>query len=182
MPPYRKPKIGSVIVHSIFDRTLFVLGRALTVAVPAGLLIWIMANVTVGNNSLLVLCSEFLNPFAKIIGLDGVILLAFLLGFPANEIVVPIMIMTYMHTNHLIDISNLEELKNLLVMNGWTFITAICTILFSLIHFPCSTTCLTINKETGSWKWTILAFLIPLLIGIIICFFVNQILSHLIII
>lgn len=177
LPPYRKPKFLSVIVRSIFDRTLFVLGRALLIAAPAGILIWILANVTINGDSLLIICSNFLNPFANLIGLDGVILFAFILGFPANEIVVPIMIMTYMHTNHLVDLSNLEELKNLFINNGWTFITAICTILFSLIHFPCSTTCLTIKKETGSWKWTIIGFLLPLVVGIIVCFFVNQILS-----
>lgn len=180
LPPYRSPKIGSILIHSILDRTLFVLGRALVVAIPAGILIWTMANITINGNSLLLICSDILNPFAQFIGLDGVILLAFLLGFPANEIVVPIMIMTYMHTNHLVDLSNLEALKNLLIDNGWTWVTAICTILFSLVHFPCSTTCLTIKKETGSWKWTILSFFIPLTLGILICFFTNQIIRFLI--
>ncbi|MBS7021291.1 MAG: ferrous iron transport protein B, partial [Firmicutes bacterium] len=148
LPPYRKPQIGKVIVRSICDRTLFVLGRAIVVAAPAGLLIWILANTNLGGVSLLTTCSNFLDPFAKVIGLDGVILFAFILGFPANEIVIPIMIMTYLSTGVMTDMSDLVQLKDLLVSHGWTYITAICTILFSLLHWPCSTTCLTIKKET----------------------------------
>lgn len=174
LPPYRKPQFGKVIVRSIFDRTLFVLGRAISVAIPAGFLIWIMANVQVDGLSLLTHVSSFLDPFAKLIGLDGVILLAFLLGFPANEIVVPIMIMAYMSSSYMMDMDNLFTLKELLVANGWTWITAVCTMLFSLIHFPCATTMLTIKKETGSWKWTALAFLIPTITGILVCFLVAQ--------
>lgn len=174
LPPYRKPQFGKVIVRSIFDRTLFVLGRAISVAIPAGFLIWIMANVQVDGLSLLTHVSSFLDPFAKLIGLDGVILLAFLLGFPANEIVVPIMIMAYMSSSYMMDMDNLFALKELLVANGWTWITAVCTMLFSLIHFPCATTMLTIKKETGSWKWTALAFLIPTITGILVCFLVAQ--------
>lgn len=174
LPPYRKPQFGKVIVRSIFDRTLFVLGRAISVAIPAGFLIWIMANVQVDGLSLLTHVSSFLDPFAKLIGLDGVILLAFLLGFPANEIVVPIMIMAYMSSSYMMDMDNLFALKELLVANGWTWVTAVCTMLFSLIHFPCATTMLTIKKETGSWKWTALAFLIPTITGILVCFLVAQ--------
>lgn len=169
LPPYRKPQFGKVIIRSIFDRTLFVLGRAITVAIPAGFLIWIMANITINQESLLTICANFLDPFAQVFGLDGVILMAFLLGFPANEIVIPIMIMAYMQTGSISEFNNLIELKTLLINNGWTWITAICVMLFSLMHFPCSTTCLTIKKETGSWKWTIISFLIPTIIGLTIC-------------
>lgn len=172
LPPFRKPQIGKVIVRSIFDRTLFVLGRAIVVAAPAGMIIWLMANVNVDGMSILTHCSHFLDPFGKLIGLDGVILMAFILGFPANEIVIPIIIMAYMCTGNMIEMDNLNELKQLLVNNGWTWLTAVCTMLFSLMHWPCSTTCLTIRKETQSMKWTILSFAIPTVIGIIVCFLV----------
>ena len=170
LPPYRRPQIGKVIVRSIFDRTLFVLGRAVAVAAPAGMIIWLMANVTVGDASLLAHCSSFLDPFAQMFGLDGVILMAFILGFPANEIVIPLIIMAYMANGSLLDMSNLAELKSLLVDNGWTWLTAACTMLFSLMHWPCSTTCLTIRKETQSWKWTAVSFLVPTVTGLCICF------------
>lgn len=176
LPPYRKPQIGKVIVRSIFDRTLFVLGRAVIVAAPAGLLLWILANVAIGDISLLQYVSDFLDPFATIFGMDGVILTAFILGFPANEIVVPIMIMIYMSQGALVDYSTLDELKGLLVANGWTFITALSTILFSLMHWPCSTACLTIKKESGSIKWTVAAFLIPTIVGLTVCFIVSNVL------
>lgn len=172
LPPYRRPQIGKVIVRSIFDRTLFVLGRAAAVAAPAGLIIWVMANVFVGDASLLAHCAAFLDPFAQLIGLDGVILLAFILGFPANEIVVPIIIMAYMATGSLTDMSDLTQLHTLLVNNGWTWLTAVCTMLFSLMHWPCSTTCMTIKKETQSLKWTLISFAVPTGIGIIVCFLV----------
>ena len=170
LPPYRKPQIGKVIVRSIFDRTLFVLGRAVVVAAPAGLIIWIMANITVGDLTLLAYCSGFLDPFAKLLGMDGVILLAFILGFPANEIVVPIIIMAYMSSGSIMELDSLAQLKQLLVDNGWTWITAISTMLFSLMHWPCSTTCLTIKKETQSLKWTAVSFLAPTIMGMIACF------------
>lgn len=172
LPPFRRPQIGKVIVRSIFDRTLFVLGRAAAVAAPAGMLIWAMANVHVGGASLLSHCSAFLDPFAQLLGLDGVILLAFILGFPANEIVVPIIIMAYLASGTIVDMSNLMDLKALLVDNGWTWLTAVCTMLFSLMHWPCSTTCLTIHKETQSVKWTLISFAVPTVIGMIVCFLV----------
>lgn len=172
LPPYRRPQVGKVIVRSIFDRTLFVLGRAVTVAIPAGLIIWIMANVTINGATLLAHCSGFLDPFARVFGMDGVILLAFLLGFPANEIVVPIILMAYLAQGSLVEMSDLTSLKLLLVENGWTWVTAACTILFSLMHWPCSTTCLTIRKESQSWKWTAAAFLIPTACGLFLCFLV----------
>ncbi|MDD4124726.1 MAG: ferrous iron transport protein B [Eubacteriales bacterium] len=170
LPSYRKPQIGRVLVRSIFDRTLFVLGRAAMVAAPAGLVIWMMANITIGDTTLLLHCSGFLDPFGRLLGMDGVILMAFILGFPANEIVIPIVIMTYMASGSITEPDNLSELKRLLTDNGWTWITAISTMLFSLMHWPCSTTCLTVRKETQSLKWTALAFLVPTLTGIIICF------------
>lgn len=173
LPPYRKPQIVKVIVRSIFDRTFLVLGRAIVIAIPAGLIIWLMSNITFNDISLIRYCSDFLEPFAKLIGLDGVILMAFILGFPANEIVIPIIIMTYMETGMLVEIEDLAMLKILLVDNGWTLTTAICTMIFSLFHFPCGTTCLTIKKETGSWKWMMLAIIIPSAVGIVCCLLVN---------
>ncbi|MFA5657940.1 MAG: ferrous iron transport protein B [Oscillospiraceae bacterium] len=169
LPPYRLPQVGKVIVRSIFDRTLFVLGRAVCVAVPAGIIIWIMANVSFGGDSILLICSNFFNPFGKFIGLNGVIILAFLLGFPANEIVIPIIIMAYSCAGSLTEYETLGELKTLLVSNGWSSITALCMLIMVLFHFPCSTTCLTIKKETKSLKWTIVSFLLPTLTGIILC-------------
>lgn len=169
LPPYRKPQIGKVIVRSVFDRTLFVLGRAVCVAAPAGFLIWIMANITIDNISILNHCATFLDPFARLMGLDGVILISFILGFPANEIVIPIIIMAYMAQGSLIKMDNIFAMKELFINNGWSWITAVSTILFSLIHWPCSTTLLTIKKETGSLKWTLLAAAIPTVIGISIC-------------
>ncbi len=170
LPPYRKPQIGRVIVRSIFDRTLFVLARAVVVAAPAGLIIWLLANIYVGDISILTHCAGFLDPFAKLLGLDGYILMAFILGFPANEIVVPIIIMSYMATGNLLELDSLDQLKELLVTNGWTWVTAICTMLFSLMHWPCGTTCMTIKKEAGSLKWTAVSFLVPTITGMIICF------------
>lgn len=169
LPPYRRPQIGKVIVRSIFDRTIFVLGRAVAVAAPAGLVIWLLGTVQISGIPLLTLCADFLDPFASFIGLDGVILLAFILGFPANEIVVPIMLMAYMSEGKIVEYESLDTLKHLLVDNGWTLTTAVCTLLFMLCHFPCSTTCMTIKKETGSLKWTAAAFFLPLAVGIVIC-------------
>ncbi len=170
LPPYRTPQIGKVILRSICDRTLFVLGRAAAIAAPAGMVIWLFANIMIGDVSLLSHCATFLDPFARLLGLDGVILLAFILGFPANEIVVPIMIMAYMSTGSILEMESLSALKSLLVANGWTWTTAVSTMLFCLIHWPCSTTCLTIRKESGSIKWTALAIAIPTVIGMAVCF------------
>ena len=169
LPPYRRPQVGSVIVRSIFDRTLFVLGRAVAVAVPAGLLIWIMANVTAGGTSLLELCASFLDPLAGLMGLDGVILIAFLLGFPANEIVMPVIFMAYLSQGTLMEPGSFAAMKTLLLSHGWTWMTAVSMLLFSLFHWPCSTTLLTIHKETKSLKWTALAALLPTAAGILLC-------------
>ncbi len=175
LPPYRKPQISKVITRSIFDRTIFVLGRAVVVAAPAGLIIWIMANITIGNISILSHCASFLNPFAKLIGLDGYIIMAFILGFPANEIVLPIIIMSYMSKGSLLQLDNLYQLRELLINNGWTWLTAACFIIFTLMHWPCGTTFLTIRKETQSWKWTIVSFLVPTLTGSLFCFIITTI-------
>ncbi len=177
LPPYRRPQIGKVLVRSILDRTIFVLGRACIVAAPTGMLLWLLANLHVENQSLLHHISAFLDPFAQCFGMDGTILMAFILGFPANEIVIPIIIMTYLSEGSLTEITELSTLHSLFVENGWTIKTALCTILFSLFHFPCSTTVLTIRKETNSWKWAFLSMLLPTAAGLSLCFLVNLIAS-----
>lgn len=173
LPPYRRPQVGKVIVRSLLDRTIFVLGRAVVVAAPAGIIIWFLANTHTGDSTLLHTFTGALDPFARLFGLDGVILMAFILGFPANEIVVPIIIMTYMAAGSITELDTFQ-LKALLLDNGWNTTTALCTLLFCLLHFPCGTTCLTIRKETASWKWTAAAFAIPTLCGLIVCFLVAQ--------
>lgn len=169
LPPFRKPRVGQVLVRSILDRTLFVLGRAVSVAAPAGAVIWLTANITVGGASLLAHCTGFLDPFARLFGLDGVILMAFILGWPANEIVLPVMLMAYLATGSLVEFDDLAALGALLTDHGWTWLTACCTMLFSLFHWPCSTTCLTVYKETGSVKWTALAIALPTALGLGLC-------------
>ena len=173
LPPYRLPRIRSVIIRSVIDRTLFVLGRAVVVAAPAGIVIWLLANIYVGDSSLLHHFTSFLDPFGKAIGVDGVIIAAFILGFPANEIVVPIMLMCYMSSGMLTDYTSLSQLHDVLTDCGWTVQTALCVIILCLFHFPCGTTCLTIKKETGSLKWTVLAFALPTATGIAICLLIN---------
>ncbi len=175
LPPYRKPQIAKTLVRSLFDRTLFVLGRAVAVAAPAGLVIWIMANVTVNDITLLSWCSGFLDPLGKLMGMDGVILMAFILAFPANEIVLPIIIMTYLAKGTITDTENVMVVRQILIENGWTWLTALCTMMFSLFHWPCSTTVLTIKKETGSFKWTVLSILLPTVIGVTLCIAINLI-------
>ena len=169
LPPFRKPRVGEVVVRSVLDRTLFVLGRAVAVAAPAGAVIWLMANVTLGDASLLDRCTGFLDPFARWFGLDGVILMAFILGWPANEIVLPVMLMAYLSTGSLVEFDDLAALGQLLTQQGWTWLTAVCAMLFSLFHWPCSTTCLTVYKETGSVKWTALAVVLPTALGLGLC-------------
>lgn len=169
LPPYRKPQIGKVIVRSIFDRTLFVLGRAIAVAAPTGIIIWIFSNISIANISILAHIANFLNPFAMILGLDGYILTAFLLALPANEIVLPIILMSYLGQGTLVSLEDTNIIGNILIQNGWTMLTAINVMIFSLLHFPCSTTLLTIKKETSSWKWAIASFIIPTICGIIVC-------------
>lgn len=171
LPPYRTPQFGKILVRSIFDRTLFVLGRAVSIAIPAGIIIWLFANINISGISLLTHVANFLDPFAKLMGLDGYILTAFILALPANEIVLPIILMSYTAGGSLMQIDDLSNISNILISNGWTILTAINVMLFCLMHFPCSTTLITIKKESGSLKWTALAFLIPTFLGIIACMF-----------
>lgn len=174
LPPYRRPQFITVFTRSLLDRTLFVLGRAAAVAAPAGLILWGLANLQIGDASLLSHFTGFLDPFARVIGLDGVILVAFILGFPANEIVLPIALMCYQAGGSLVEYESLSSLYAVLAANGWTACTAVCTILFSLCHFPCATTCLTIYKETKSVKTTLFAIALPTAVGIVLCFLVSS--------
>ncbi|MDE6539310.1 MAG: ferrous iron transport protein B [Ruminococcus sp.] len=175
LPPYRKPQFTKVLIRSIFDRTIFVLARACTAAAPCGLLIWIIANVHFGNGTILSAIANFLDPFATLMGLDGVILLAFILGFPANEIVFPIILMTYLAQGSLVEMSDTVQIHSLLTEHGWNMTTAICMMIFTLFHFPCATTCMTIKKETGSLKWTALSFALPTVTGVLLCMAVNAV-------
>lgn len=170
LPPFRRPQIGHIIYTSLIDRTLFVLGRAIVIAVPAGVITWIFANVMIGDLSLLNHMAQILDPVAFWIGLDGFILLAFILGLPANEIVIPILIMCYMSTGSMLELDSLTEMKTLFLDNGWTILTALNVMLFSLLHFPCGTALYTIKKETGSNKWTLLSAVLPTVIAIGVCF------------
>ena len=181
LPPYRKPQFGKILVRSIFDRTLFVLGRAISVAAPAGLVIWLLANIGINGESLLSIIANFLNPFAKLMGLDGYILTAFILGIPANEIVLPIILMCYLKGGALVNIEDTVQIGQILIQNGWTMLTAINVMLFTILHFPCATTLLTIKKETGSWKWTLLSFVIPTICGIILCMATNLVYNVLVV-
>lgn len=178
LPPYRKPQIGQIILRSVLDRTIFVLGRAIMTAAPVSLLIWIFANITVSSQSILQWISGFCHPIGTLIGLDGVIILAFLLGLPANEIVLPVALTAYLGAAALTDYNSCNDLYNLLLAHGWTLQTAACFLIFTLFHAPCATTLLTIYKETGSKRWTFLAFLLPTLIGVTLCALINGI-SHL---
>lgn len=175
LPPYRRPQIGRVVYTSIIDRTIFVLARAVIVAAPAGVITWILANIYIGNLSVLGHVVTFIDPFAKFIGLDGYILMAFILGIPANEIVVPILIMAYLSTGSMMDFQSLDSLRDILLSHGWTYLTALNVLLFSLLHWPCATTLLTIRKETGSAKWTLFAAAMPTGIAIVVCFITTSI-------
>ena len=173
LPPYRKPQIGKIVIRSIFDRTLFVLGRAISVAAPAGLVIWLFANIGIQGQSLLTILANFLNPLAQLMGLDGYILTAFILGIPANEIVLPIILMCYLQGTSLVNMEDTFVIGEILRQNGWTILTAMNVMLFTVLHFPCATTLLTIKKETGSWKWSFISFLLPTVCGIILCMITN---------
>lgn len=177
LPSYRRPKIVSTLVRSLLDRTIFVLGRAVLSAAPAGLLIWLLANVSAGDVTLLARLSTFLDPFAQVLGLDGVILLSFILGLPANEIVVPIMMMCYLSSGTLTEVAGLADMKALLVSNGWTELTAVCSLVFMLFHWPCATTLLTVRRETDSLRWTVLAAILPTALGMSLCALINLLFS-----
>ena len=169
LPEYRKPQFGKVIVRSVFDRTLFVLGRAAAVAAPAGMIIWIMANSFSGDISIIQRMAEFLDPVGRFMGMDGVILTAFILGIPANEIVMPIAMMIYMSMGTLGETGDLNYFADILCSNGWTEITAINVMIFSLMHWPCATTLLSVKKEAGGWRWAAAAFAVPLIMGVTVC-------------
>ncbi|SEK44068.1 ferrous iron transport protein B [Ruminococcus sp. YRD2003] len=173
LPPYRRPQVGKVLVRSLLDRTIFVLGRACTAAAPCGLLIWLMANVRISGETLLSLAAGALDPAGQLMGLDGVILLAFLLGFPANEIVVPMILMAYLANGSLTEMSDTAQLRELLTANGWDMRTAVCMLIFTMFHFPCATTCMTIHKETGSLRWTALSIVLPTAAGALLCIAAN---------
>ncbi len=173
LPPYRLPQVGRVLVRSLLDRTVFVLGRALTVTAPAGLLIWGMGNMDAGGVSLLERAAGVLSPLGRLMGLDGMVLLAFLLGFPANEIVLPILLMGYLHTGTLAECGGLEALRAILLHSGWTTETALCMMALCLLHFPCGTTCLTIRRETGGYRWMLLAMVLPTAVGIAVCMLIH---------
>ena len=173
LPPYRKPRIIKTIVNSLRDKALKVLGRAMLVAAPAGAVIWLTANISINGSAVLDHCVGFLEPFGKAIGVDGVILIAFILGFPANETVIPAMLMAYTQSGTLTDYSGYGQLSELFSANGWTALTAVCVMIITVFHFPCSTTCLTIRKETRSLKWTLAAFLLPTALGILLCAVIN---------
>ncbi len=176
IPPYRKPQILQVIIRSIIDRTLKVLWRAVYVAAPAGLIIWILANINVGDTSIIQGIADFLNPFGVILGLNGVLLTAYICGFPANEIVMPIVVMILTATGALGDADNLGLVTDLFMNAGWTWKTGLCAMVFCLFHWPCATTILTVKKETDSWKWAGVAFLLPTLLGFVLCAALNLVL------
>ena len=173
LPPYRMPQIGRVIVRSVRDRTLFVLARAAAVAAPAGVLIWILANVQIENTAILSHITAFLDPAARVFGIDGVILLAFILGFPANELVMPLIVMGYLSSGTIASGVDFASFRALLLANGWTVQTALCTLVLTVAHAPCSTTCLTILRETRSARWTLAAVLIPAGIGLALCILIH---------
>lgn len=175
LPPYRRPQVGKILLRSLLDRTIFVLGRAVMAAAPAGLLIWIMANLRFGDMTLLARLSNTLNPLGILMGLDGVILTGFLLGFPANEIVLPIILMAYSQGGSLVPMEDMGSLSALLAAHGWSAKTVVCMAVFSLFHWPCATTCLTIKKETGSLKWTVASILLPTGLGILSCFLLSSV-------
>ena len=175
LPPYRKPQPGKILIRSLLDRTVFVLGRAVVIAAPAGLVIWILANFRSGDKSLLLYLTEFLDPPGRLLGMDGAVLTAFLLGTPANEIVLPLVLMIYLSGGSLAETGALSSVREILVQNGWTAGTATSFILFSLLHWPCSTTLLTIRKETGSLKWMAVGFLLPTAVSFLTCFAVSRI-------
>lgn len=175
LPPYRKPQVGRILYTSLIDRTVFVLTRAVLVAAPAGAITWILGNIYIGDYSIITWAANFLEPFARALGLDGYILMAFILGFPANEIVLPILLMSYLSTGHMIEFESIDNLRQILLEHGWTYLTALNVMLFSLLHWPCGTTLWTIKKETGSMKWTIIGAVIPTIIAIMVCFLTTTI-------
>ena len=175
LPSYRVPQVGKVLVRSVLDRTLFVLGRAAAVAAPAGMVLWLLANCRTGAGTLLSCLARALDPIGACLGLDGVLLLAFVLGLPANEIVLPIALMAYLSRSSLQDLGDLAALKTVLLANGWCLRKAVCMVIFTLFHWPCSTTLLTVYKETNSRRWTALAAVLPTALGAMLCALVTAV-------
>ena len=179
LPPYRPPRILHTLYTSLIDRTFFVLWRAIVFALPAGAVIWLSANIMVGDVSVAAWLIDWLEPAGVLLGLNGVILVAYLVAIPANEIVVPtILMLTVLVTGTVVDGAQgagvmfeceADSIRDLLLAGGWTTLTAVSVLIFSLCHNPCSTTIYTIYKETRSWKWTTVATFLPLLIGIVLC-------------
>lgn len=173
LPDYKNPQIIKSVALSLKNKVLSVLLRAVSVALPAGAVIWLIANIKIYDVSILQYITDFLDPIGKAIGVDGTILASFILGFPANEIVIPVMLMSYSSNGSLTEYSSLSALRDVLIQNGWNNVTALCTLVLCIFHFPCSTTCLTIYKETKSKVITLLSVAIPLLIGVTLCCFIN---------
>lgn len=173
LPPYRKPQLGRVILQSLKDRALFVLGRAVISAAPAGLIIWLLSVITLNGLPLTSHITAILNPLGRLMGMDGIILTGFILGLPANETVLPLIAMLYTKAGNLSGVDGLTGIGELFRANGWTVSTAVCTIVFFLFHWPCATSLLTVKKETGSIKWTILSAIIPTLCGMVLCIIIS---------
>ena len=173
LPSYRRPLIFKTLVRSVFDRTSYVLLRAICTALPAGIILWLLSNIVIGEGNVLSVLSEFLSPVGKVLGLDGVIVLAFIMGLPANEIIVPVLLMIYNGANALTDISDYASIKEILIQNGWSIKTSLCMLALMMLHSPCLTTLLTVKKETGSIKWTLVSALLPTAFGVVICVLIN---------
>ena len=173
LPPYRSPNLKNILTHSFRDRIYKILKRAISCSIPAGIIIWLLLNISLDNIPVINYIVNLLNPLGNLIGLDGAIILAFILGLPANEIIMPIILMIYLASSNLIEVNELSALKDILINNGWTILTCINFIILSLFHYPCATTILTIKKETNSTKWTLISIIIPLIIGISLCLLIK---------
>ena len=173
LPTYRMPNFLHTIFSTFKTKVLYVLSRAVAASVPAGILIWALANIKIMDTSMLDYLTSVFEPFGKLIGLDGTIITGFILGFPANEIVMPAILMGYLNTGTLVEYPNLNNFGVLLSSNGWTITTALCVCVFTLFHFPCTTTCFAIKKETRSRFWTFMSILIPLTAGTVICYIIS---------
>ncbi len=173
LPPYRSPNLKNILTHSFRDRIYKILKRAISCSIPAGIIIWLLLNISLDNIPVINYLVNLLNPLGNLIGLDGAIILAFILGLPANEIIMPIILMIYLASSNLIEVNELSALKDILINNGWTILTCINFIILSLFHYPCATTILTIKKETNSTKWTLISIIIPLIIGISLCLLIK---------
>ena len=185
LPPYRPPRILQTLFTSLIDRTIFVLWRAIVFAIPAGVVIWLVSNITIGDESIANIFINWINPFAFILGLNGVIFLAYVIAIPANEIVIPTILMLTVAnlglagvgagSGVMFELDSVADTANILTAGGWTLLTGINLMIFSLLHNPCSTTIYTIYKETKSVKWTLISTFLPIVMGLVVTFFVTQI-------